>query len=103
MKVVRMLLALSIFAYCFNCIKIKNKVKYSNFLIGMSDNALESQAHTMNLKYNDLLNVFIDKNYLNDSPNNLSSKKMQKSKNQETSQNSVNLNISKDEMDIWDS
>ena len=100
-----MLIALSILAYYFNCIKLKNKVKYSNYLIGMSDDELEKQAHTMNLSYNDLLNVFIDKNYLNDSPKSLSNMNSSRNlKTQQQSQNSANnLNISKEEMDIWDS
>jgi hypothetical protein len=107
MKIVRLLLLVSISTYILKCIKLKNKVKYSNYLVGMSSDELEKQSHTMNLKYNDLLNVFIDKNYDETPKNTPQTSLLQISQNNNQVVTSggagSNLKISKDEMDIWDS
>jgi hypothetical protein len=112
MKIVRILLFMSLLTYILKCFKLKNKVKYSNYLVGMSDGELEKQSHTINLKYNDLLNVFIDKKYLEESPKK-SSATQGRSSNVDYSQNNSaamysnkpekNSDLSNEEMAIWDS
>ncbi len=112
MKNVKLLLLFSILTYSVNSLKIKNKVKYSNFLVGISEEELEKQSHSINLRYNDLLNVFTDKNYSQPSPNLpqtktntvklASTQSAAVRKPTQEAKPSTSINISNDEIDLWD-